>query len=149
MSATWRALAALVNVILLAGPVFSHHSFAAEYDQNKFVKLTGTVTKIEWENPHTFLYVDITDKKTGKVTNWAFELGSPSNLTRRGWTKDTAKIGMVVTVEGAQAKNGSSRGNARNVTINGKKMPTASSQELQSYPGLDFNQQINDSLSPQ
>ena len=149
MSATWRALAALVNVIVLAGPAFSHHSFAAEYDQNKFVKLTGTVTKIEWENPHTFLYVDITDKKTGKVTNWAFELGSPSNLTRRGWTKDTAKIGMVVTVEGAQAKNGSSRGNARNVTINGKKMPTASSQELQPYPGLDFNQQINDSLSPQ
>jgi hypothetical protein len=149
MKAKWHALAGLMGVILVADPSSAHHSFAAEYDQNKSVKLTGTVTKMEWENPHTFLYVDITDKKTGKVTNWAFELGSPANLTRRGWTKDTAKIGMVITVEGAQAKNGSSRGNARNVTINGKKMATASSQELQPYPGLDFNQQINDSLSPQ
>jgi len=149
MTPKWHVLAALVGVILLADPASSHHSFAAEYDQNKYVKLTGTVTKIEWENPHTFLYVDITDKKTAKVTNWAFELGSPANLARRGWTKDTAKIGMVVTVEGAQAKNGTSRGNARNVTINGKKMATASSQELQPYPGLDFNQQINDSLTPQ
>ena len=149
MNATRRLLAALVSIILPAGPALAHHSFAAEYDQHKFVKLTGTVTRIEWENPHTFLYVDITDKKTGKVTNWAFELGSPSNLTRRGWTKETAKIGMVVTVEGAQAKNGSSRGNARNVTIDGKKMATASSQEYQPYVGLDFNQQINDSLSPQ
>src|SRR5215510_10127049 len=120
MSTKCHALAALVSVILFAYPAFAHHSFAAEYDQNKYVKLTGTVTKIEWENPHTFLYVDITDKKTGKVTNWPFELGSPSGLTRRGWTKETAKVGMVITIEGAQAKNGSSKGNARNVTINGK-----------------------------
>src|SRR5690242_3849159 len=91
MSPKWHALAALVSAILLAEPAFPHHSFAAEYDQNKYVKLTGTVTRLEWENPHTFLYVDVIDKKTGKIINWAFELGSPANLSRRGWTKDTAK----------------------------------------------------------
>src|ERR1700757_557421 len=110
MSAWWRAVTVLISLILLAEPAFPHHAFAGEYDQNKFVKLTGTVTRLEWENPHTYLYVDVTDKKTGKVTNWTFELGSPNGLTKRGWTKETVKIGMMVTVEGAQAKNASSRG---------------------------------------
>ena len=140
------AFVAIIGVILLAEPAFSHHSFAAEYDQNRALKLTGTVIKVEWQNPHTYLYIDVTDKKSGKVTNWTFEMGSPSGLTRRGWTPDTAKIGMTVTVEGAQAKNGSNRANARNVIINGKKLGAASSQELQPYVGLDFNQPVIDSL---
>ena len=139
------AFAALLAVVL-AKPAFSHHSFAAEYDSTRSLKLTGTVTKVEWQNPHTYIYIDVTDKKSDKVTNWIFELGSPSGLSKRGWTPETAKIGMTVTVEGAQAKNGSSRANARNVIINGKKMAAASSQELQPYVGLDFNQSLPDSL---
>jgi len=139
------ALAALM-VVVLSKPVLSHHSFAAEYDSTRFLKLTGTVTKVEWQNPHTYIYIDVTDKKTGKIAHWAFELGSPSGLSKRGWTPETAKIGMTVTVEGAQARNGSSRANARNVVINGKKMAAASSQELQPYVGLDFNQSVQDSL---
>ena len=139
------AFAALLAVVL-AKPAFSHHSFAAEYDSTRSLKLTGTVTKVEWQNPHTYIYIDVTDKKSGKVTNWIFELGSPSGLSKRGWTPETAKIGMMVTAEGAQAKNGSSRANARNVIINGKKMAAASSQELQPYVGLDFNQSLPDSL---
>ena len=139
------AFAALLAVVL-AKPAFSHHSFAAEYDSTRSLKLTGTVTKVEWQNPHTYIYIDVTDKKSGKVTNWIFELGSPSGLSKRGWTLETAKIGMTVTAEGAQAKNGSSRANARNVIINGKKMASASSQELQPYVGLDFNQSLPDSL---
>ena len=139
------AFAALLAVVL-AKPAFSHHSFAAEYDSTRSLKLTGTVTKVEWQNPHTYIYIGVTDKKSGKVTNWIFELGSPSGLSKRGWTPETAKIGMMVTAEGAQAKNGSSRANARNVIINGKKMAAASSQELQPYVGLDFNQSLPDSL---
>ena len=139
------AFAAFLAVVL-AKPAFSHHSFAAEYDSTRSLKLTGTVTKVEWQNPHTYIYIDVTDKKSDKVTNWIFELGSPSGLSKRGWTPETARIGMTVTVEGAQAKNGSSRANARNVIINGKKMAAASSQELQPYVGLDFNQSLPDSL---
>ena len=139
------ALAALM-VVVLSKPALSHHSFAAEYDSTRSLKLTGTVTKVEWQNPHTYIYIDVSDKKSGKVTNWIFELGSPSGLSKRGWTPETAKIGMTVTAEGAHAKNGSSRANARNVIINGKKMAAASSQELQPYDGLDFNQSVQDSL---
>ena len=104
------------------------------------------MTKVEWQNPHTYIYIDVSDKKSGKITSWVFELGSPSGLSRRGWTPETAKIGMTVTVEGAQARNGSSRANARNVVINGKKLAAASSRELQPYVGLDFDQPVLDSL---
>jgi len=115
-----------------AVPVHAHHSFAAEFDATKPVKLTGTVTKIEWTNPHVWFYVDIKDE-TGKVTNWGFELGSPNGLMRAGWTRNSMKVNEVVTIEGSAAKDGSYHVNARSVTLasTGQKLFAASSQEQQ------------------
>jgi hypothetical protein len=125
-----RVLAVLVAAMSLtsAMPVFAHHSFAAEFDAAKPVNLTGVVTKVEWMNPHTYFYVDVKDPKTGKVANWACEMGSPNGLTRQGWTRNTLKVGMVVSFEGTQAKDGSPKANARNVLVDGKKLGAASSE---------------------
>src|SRR5215510_1087034 len=127
----YRGLAVLASAIALLGaaiPVFAHHSFAAEFDSAKPVNLTGVVTKVEWMNPHVYFYVDVKDPQTGKVTNWGCEMGSPNGLTRQGWTRNTLKIGMVIRVEGSAAKDGSSVANARNVTVDGKKLGAASSE---------------------
>src|SRR5262245_63876514 len=86
-----------LTLFVAAAPVHAHHSFAAEFDATKPVKMTGTVTKIEWTNPHVWFYVDIKDK-TGKHTNWGLELGSPNGLMRGGWTKNSMKLGEVITV---------------------------------------------------
>jgi hypothetical protein len=110
--------------------VMAHHSFSAEFDASKTFKFTGPVTKVEWMNPHTFFYVDVKDEKTGKVTNWAMEMGSPNGLMRNGWTRNTMKIGDVVTVEGSMAKDGSPTGNARTVVMakTGQRLFAGSSQ---------------------
>jgi hypothetical protein len=118
---------ALVLVGAMAAPVLAHHSFAAEFDANKPLKLTGTVTKIEWQNPHAWFYMDVKGDD-GKISNWGFELGSPNGLMRSGWTKNSLKVGDTVTVEASQAKDSSKNANARTVTMNGQRLFAGSSQ---------------------
>jgi len=110
------------TVVLAVPAAHAHHSFAAEFDSDKPVKLSGTVTQIQWRNPHTYFYVDVADEK-GTVHNWAFELGSPNGLTRAGWTRDTLKIGDTITVQGSRARDNGYKANASNVTLaNGKRL---------------------------
>jgi hypothetical protein len=114
---------------LAAMPALAHHSFAAEYDNKKPVDLTGTVTKVEWMNPHARFYLDVKDDK-GTVTNWEFELGSPNGLMRQGWTRNSMKIGDSVSVQGSLAKDGSNLANARTVKLSdGKKLFAGSASE--------------------
>src|SRR5206468_10329386 len=118
-----------LGVILSAVPVMAHHSFAAEFDANKAVTMKGFVTKVEWTNPHVWFYINVKDEQ-GKITNWGAEMGPPHGLQRRGWARDTMKIGDEVIVNATLAKNGSKRVNTRDVTMaaTGKKLGAASSE---------------------
>ena len=130
MRTKFAVVVAAIALLASARTIVAHHSFSAEFDANKPFKMTGQVTKVEWMNPHTFFYIDVKDDKTGKVTNWAMEMGSPNGLMRAGWTRNTMKVGDQVTVEGSLAKDGSPTGNARAVvmTSTGQKLFAASSQ---------------------
>ncbi len=99
-----------------AVPVLAHHSFAAEFDGTKSIKLEGALTKLDWTNPHIWLYVDAKDE-SGTTVKWQCEGGPPNVLTRNGWTKDSLKIGDKVTIEGWLAKDGSKTCNARSVKL--------------------------------
>ena len=130
MRTKFVVVVAAALLVASAGRVLAHHSFSAEFDANKPFKMTGTVTKVEWMNPHTFFYIDVTDEKTKKVTNWALEMCSPNGLMRQGWTRNSMKVGDKVTVEGSLAKDGSPTGNARTVVLEatGQRLFAASSQ---------------------
>ena len=105
------------GLLLSGAPASAHHSFAAEFDGDKKITLTGIVTKVEWTNPHVWFYVNVKDPNTGQVTNWGAEMGPPHGLQRRGWRQNTLKIGDSVTVAGSMAKNGAKRMNASKVTL--------------------------------
>src|SRR5712691_2440541 len=110
------AVAAAFSLSLAAAPVHAHHAFAAEYDAQKPITLTGTVTKVEWTNPHARIYLDVKDE-SGTVVNWDFELGPPNGLMRRGWNRNSLKPGHVVTISGFHSKTEPYIANARTVSL--------------------------------
>jgi hypothetical protein len=114
---------AAVGLVLAAVPVWAHHAFAAEFDQDKPLKVQGTVTRWELTNPHSWIYIDVKDAEAdGKVVTWMIEGASPNNLYRLGLTKESLPAGTVIMVEGYKAKDGSTRAVGRNITFaNGKK----------------------------
>jgi hypothetical protein len=124
-----KLVVAIVSAGFLAAavPVVAHHAFAAEFDANRPIKLQGTVTKMEWINPHAWLHLDV-KKPDGSVESWMIEGGTPNTLLRRGITRDSIKVGTIVNVDGYQAKDGSLRGNGRDLTLqNGQKLFMGSS----------------------
>jgi hypothetical protein len=130
MNRTKTAVASLILASLAAAlPVSAHHSFAAQYDATKPITLVGKVTKVEWTNPHIYIYVDVPDAASGSVVNWALEMGGPNALIRLGWTRNSLKIDDEVTVEGTLARDGSKLANARSIvmTATGKRMLAGSS----------------------
>lgn len=133
MKAHAGVLIAATLLVAAAVPMLAHHSIAAEFDTAKPVTVTGTVTKLDWMNPHIWVYMNVKDE-SGKITRWQFEGGPPNSLRRNGWTKDSLKEGDTVTVEGLRAKDpvnaeGTYIGNARNVTLPGGKRVFSGSAE--------------------
>ena len=121
-----RSLTILALLVAVAAPALAHHSFDAEYDSNKVATISGFVTKVDWQNPHAFVYIDAADDK-GAVKSFRVEMGPPYALVRGGWKKDTVKVGDKVTVEGAAlAKDGSNAAGSMPTTM----MVLASGQKL-------------------
>jgi hypothetical protein len=113
---TRLAMVLCVAAIAGSGRALAHHSFAAEFDANRPVKLTGVVTKVEWSNPHIWFFMDV-KAADGTVTNWGFEMASPNQLLRAGWKRDSMKPGDEVAVEASRARDNSSNANAQAVTL--------------------------------
>ncbi len=125
---TMAVAVAGLGLSLVASLGTAHHSFSAQFDAEKPIKLTGIVTKVQWRNPHAWFYINVEDDD-GNIANWGMELGSPNLLMRQGWTRSSMKVGDAVTVEGFHARDGSNTGNARVITLvaTGKILSTKSS----------------------
>ena len=124
------AILAAGAVLAFSVALFAHHAFSAEYDATKPVKVTGTVKKVQWSNPHIWFYVDVKDE-SGKVTTWGFSGGPPGMLMRRGITRDVLKVGDVIKVEGFRAKDGSNNASGGNVTFaNGRKVFAGAAEDV-------------------
>ena len=122
MRTTFLVLAVSFGLALATAPLSAHHSFAAEYDGKKPIHLEGVVTKIDWENPHVYIYLDVKDEG-GHVVNWALEGHPPNTLRRTGWTKGALKVGDTISVTGWRSKDDSGRIAGREVTLpDGKKL---------------------------
>jgi hypothetical protein len=106
----------IAGFLLSAAPLFAHHAFNAEFDASKSMRWVGAVTKVEWTNPHARFYIDVKDAN-GTVTNWNFELGSPVQLRRQGWTRDSLKVGDQITVDGYPAKDGAKMASAKKIVL--------------------------------
>ena len=127
MKTTVAVASVVVGMLLAAGPVWAHHAFAAEFAADRPVSLKGTVTRMEWINPHTWVHLDV-EGQDGKVESWMVEGGPPNALIRRGFTKEAMPVGAEVLVEGFQAKDGSMRANGRDMTFaDGRKLFMGSS----------------------
>ena len=120
---------ALIGVLLASAAAAAHHSYSAEFDADKPVKVTGVVTRVDWKNPHALFFMDVKDE-SGKVANWGWELASPTQLMRAGWTRNSMKVGDVVIAEGTLARDGSNHGNAKAIVMasTGKRLFAGSSQ---------------------
>ena len=139
MRKTFIVLFAAIVVLSVTVPVWAHHAFAAEFDAAKPIKFTGTVTKMEWINPHAWIHIDV-KSEDGKVTPWMIEAAAPNALLRRGWTKNSLLAGTVIVVEGYQAKDGVNRANGSIITFtDGKKLFVGSSAgDPGAAPGTTF-----------
>lgn len=124
-----QRLALLMTMLISVGiPAWAHHSFSAVFDVDSPVEANGTVTKVEWRNPHAWIYIDV-EGEDDIVINWAFEIGSPNGLRRRGWSRNTVKVGDVISVSGYRARDGSNRANVALITLaDGREMTGNSSR---------------------
>lgn len=129
MRSTLGIALAAAGLLAAALPLAAHHSFAAEFDANKAVSLQGTVTKLDWMNPHIWVYLDVKDD-SGTVAHWQCEGGPPNTLTRNGWSKDSLKVGDEATIQGFRSKDGTNTCNARSIKLpNGKSVFAGSNDD--------------------